>query len=225
MKTKKIYEKTINELNDKNKQKVIDKYRYVNVQYDDWYHWIIDNFVDKANKLGFKDIEYKHVSFNLDRGAYFGVANKAVDVWGGHKSADGSELWIRGNVENRHKNKKTGYYRSEFPRQEWSYGIPDLNNNFEILEANDDKLSRMRNKPVTSLSDEELVYISKKFDLGCNVVEFTEHKVYELCELCKDFFNRLVDERSYRTSDEGVAEFLEVNDFSFKVDDNGELIL
>jgi hypothetical protein len=216
METTQVETKKFEELNVQQQQKAIEKHRDINVHYG-WADGLITSFLRKAKELGFEDIEFENVQFNLGRGSYFGVDNKVVRLGGTITAEDGSELWIDGSVENRHKSKKTGYYRSDFPVEEWSYGIPDLHNYFEIPESHDAELTRIDDKLIEGqdLTDEELEYISKKFDLGCNVSEYMEHKTYKLCRLCEEYYDLCSEEYTYLMSNEAVADTLRLNDYDF----------
>jgi len=55
------------ELNEEVKEKVLEKFRFVNVESDDWYEFLIEDFKEKLNKIG---IDFKNVYFSLDRDNY-----------------------------------------------------------------------------------------------------------------------------------------------------------
>jgi hypothetical protein len=216
METTQVETKKFEELNEQQRQKAIEKHRDINIHYG-WTDNLIMSFLRKAKELGFEDISFKHVGFNLSRGSYFGIDNKVVKVRETITAEDGSELWIDGSVKNQHKSKKTGYYHSEFPANGWFYGIPDLHNYFEIPESHDAELSRIDDKLIEGqdLTDNELEYISKKFDLDCNVSEYMRHKTQKLCELCEEYYTSCADEYNYLMSNEAVADTLKLNDYEF----------
>jgi len=64
-KTFKVY--NFDELKEEVKDKILDKFRYVNVENEMWYEFLVEEFKDKLNKMG---VDFQNVYFSLDRDNY-----------------------------------------------------------------------------------------------------------------------------------------------------------
>lgn len=54
---------TFEELSEQAQKKAIEDHRYINVDNDHWYEWIIDNFKEKLEKLGYTNPEVEFTGF------------------------------------------------------------------------------------------------------------------------------------------------------------------
>jgi hypothetical protein len=83
MKTKtiKIKTYTFDELKDEVKEKVLEKYRDINVDYYGWHDFIIDDWKMKLEDLGYEDVKIYYTGFySQGDGACF-EANVNIDKW------------------------------------------------------------------------------------------------------------------------------------------------
>jgi hypothetical protein len=81
MKTKTIKVKlyTFDELSDK--EKVLNEYRDINVDYDGWYNFVIENWQEKLEKLGYEDVKiYFSGFYSQGDGACF-TAKVNIPKW------------------------------------------------------------------------------------------------------------------------------------------------
>jgi hypothetical protein len=83
MKTKtiKIKTYTFDELKDEVKEKVLEKYRDINVYFDGWHDFIIDDWKMRLEDLGYEDVKIYYTGFySQGDGACF-EANVNIDKW------------------------------------------------------------------------------------------------------------------------------------------------
>jgi hypothetical protein len=72
---------TFDELSDEVKEKVLDEYRYVNVDYDGWYDFVVEDWEEKLEKLGYEDVKiYFSGFYSQGDGACF-VAKVNIPKW------------------------------------------------------------------------------------------------------------------------------------------------
>lgn len=72
MKTKTYNVYNWDELPEEAKQKALEKYRYMEVEYNDWYEFILDEWKDKLDKIGFTNAKiYFSGFFSQGDGAVF----------------------------------------------------------------------------------------------------------------------------------------------------------
>ena len=68
---------TIDEFSDEDKQKILDKYREINTEFNDWYEG--DWYVEGLKEMGFY-IKHDDISFDLGRGCYANFDCDGVDL-------------------------------------------------------------------------------------------------------------------------------------------------
>jgi len=75
--TTKVYE--FEELKDDIKEKVLDNYRYINVDFDEWNDWLIEDFIREIKEKTNLDLEQKDIIWEAgSRNAKFGVYSTSI---------------------------------------------------------------------------------------------------------------------------------------------------
>lgn len=99
---------SFDQLNKEAQQRVVDEYRDVNVESNDWWESNIENFLDRLQKkLKLNTIKSTDITFSLDRDYHFGIISTAV--------ANLIELKLKGKCSIRLLPSKVGYWHAEFP--------------------------------------------------------------------------------------------------------------
>ena len=63
------------------KEKVLDRYREINVEDTDWYDYVVDYYIEKLEKMGFEDVDIKFSGFwSQGNGASFTGSITGVDL-------------------------------------------------------------------------------------------------------------------------------------------------
>lgn len=75
--TTKVYE--FEELKDDIKEKVLDNHRYINVDFDEWNDWLIEDFIREIKEKTNLDLEQKDIIWEAgSRNAKFGVYSTSI---------------------------------------------------------------------------------------------------------------------------------------------------
>ncbi len=72
---------TVDELSADIRQKVIDKHRYINVDYDRWYDFIEDKWLKELESLGYDDIKIYFSGFGSQGDGACFIANIDIEKW------------------------------------------------------------------------------------------------------------------------------------------------
>lgn len=195
-------EKTVYNLNDvKNNKdlldKVLEKYRDINVEHNEWYDNVYYDFKSNEGEAANKGFEVDRIYFSgfwsQGDGAMF--EGKLVDI---NKIIDNSginkrviDLIKKGHINIYASFKHYGHY----------YHEKSYTNSFDY-DFNLDYISNLSN--ISSELDSLETYI-------CDIYE----------DMCRDLYGTLEKEYYYLTSDEVILETLECNEYEF--DENGKI--
>lgn len=195
METKTIQVFEFKELEDEVKEKVLDKHREINLDYD-WWDFIIEDFIQEAGELGFL-IKEEDVTFELDRGPHFNVNTKGIDI---------KKDILKGYTIYAYIYIKSGY-------STLGYGI---NSDFELVIEELHKGDAQIIKKEDRETDELEGVVSDMIWSG--VEEKLNAKIQDLVNLCEEYYKRLKSEYEYMLSDEGIIDTIEANEFKFLKD-------
>lgn len=177
--------KTVYEL-DEVKQKAIEKNRYINVDFDDWYDFTIDDWQYKLEKIGFTNSKIYFSGFwSQGDGACF---DSDIDL----------EL-ILNNLDLTDDEKNQ---------------ILKLKDDFDImiLQTNNSNLYSHEKTRYINVDDFYVENDDDKFLLN-KLENLTEELRYDLC---KQIYKDLENEYDYLTGDDCVYETLQANEYYFE---------
>lgn len=188
--TTKVY--TFNELSTAAQQKAIDKISNSDYIYDQWWDYIYDNFKSDAAEFGV-DIDANEITFNLDRGSFFGVDAEGVTINDEFvkktlKLKNMPYIDIKFNVA------KVGLQHIEFPRDRWHHSKDNDSGWYELIMEN--VSSKMKPK----------------------VKELVAGMMDKLSDLCAKSYEDLRAEYDHMLSDEYIRDMIEANDYEFEED-------
>lgn len=187
---------SFDELSDDAKQKALDHFRDFNVEYEDWYHVVYENFIEQAGKEGF-DVENIYFSgfWSQGDGAMFEyrindkIFNDFVD------SLDLSPMrkeWVRTQVYASAKGvHNRGYYYHEKSCDHSIYW--ELNGDVHY--------STNLGQWLLSFDD-----------------DFEEFVINRYNDLCYSLYQDLEAEYEYLTSDDCVSDMIRANEYEFYED-------
>lgn len=174
--------------------KQLDDNRYINVEHDEWYGHIYEAFTERMEAIGIRvDKLYFDISYSQGDGACF---EGKVEDWGkyleklGHPDSilvleaerNWSAHWTRRGSYCHHRSLS---FDNDIYRGENPYDEEDDHLRAAVWEA-----------------------CMNKFDL----LELSKEIEENIQDHCRDLYKELLDEYEYQTSDEAVADFLELNE-------------
>lgn len=196
MKTKTINLYSLNELNDKAKEKAIEKLRYSNVE-DNWYDFTIENFKDENNLFKVEKVYFSGF-YSQGDGAMFEYSaienetlQKAINNITDLSKKDKTILFDNLEISSA-KGAHSGWYSHSYSCNHSIY--------FNINVSNKKAL--------------ELFY---KYE---SIIE--NEIVKEYVSICDQLYKELKEEYEQLTSDESVIEFILENDIFFTEDGERE---
>ncbi|MEM3335451.1 MAG: hypothetical protein QXY47_05415 [Thermoplasmata archaeon] len=204
MKTKTIKLKTytFDELKDEVKEKVLEKYRDINVNYDGWHDFIIDDWKRKIENLGYENVKIYYSGFySQGDGACF-VATVNIEKWIKKHKAGRRFRKLLNEV-------RAGYYAyigikhnlSSWLKSRYRY---NFSTSTDVVFYGDSELSEKAYKQL-----EEMVELIKE----------------EREELGNEIYRDLEKEYNYLTSDEAIIETLIKNDYEFLEDGSRQIYI
>lgn len=187
-------------------ESLLEKYRECNVEYEDWYEYVYQDFTEDMEAIGVRvDNIYFSGFWSQGDGACFEgkVENDETFL----KNFQGypmlNNLVRNGGAIDLSVSHSGHYYHSN--SISWSYEVETFK---QVVPAPTEF-----HEKVISLMDEELDIEASKFE--DEAVEFLKDKMGKL-------YNKLSDEYDHLTSDEVVAETIVANDWHINNDDNEE---
>jgi hypothetical protein len=199
MKTITINAYSFNELSEEAQQKAINHNRDYNIEYEDWYEFVYEEFKKQAIKEGF-DIDRMYFSGFWSQGdgamfEYTSLNDKLLeDFISTLHLSEMRKNWIRSNIYISGKGNHRGNYYHEGSCNHnihWEVGNGDLHwstNFYQWLE---------------SFSD-----------------DFEDFVVDRYNDLCHSLYNSLEAEYEGLTSDESIKEILILNEYNFDLEGN-----
>lgn len=197
--------------------KLIEKYRDINVHYDDWYAGVYDVFAEEMLAMGIEinnterminspraygkelDISFSGFWSQGDGAAYSG---EIVDIQLFMKVNNLDYPMVSKLMEN------NAYYRISWGYTERGYRIRNLNIDLDTFES-----VLEDNHPLAEIWDEEL---------NSQIDEFEEDVASCIQETFNDLYKKLYDEYDYLTSDDAVKEAILANDLHKDTEDDNE---
>ena len=191
------------------KEKVLQKYRYINVDHEWWDH-LLENFITEVAREGII-VEYDDISFDIySRNAHFGVYTDKLSI-DFEKFMTGREkryLKIYNvDYEVRYIPRKVGIWYSDFPFARWNCTEGDAVS-FTIY-FDEEKAERNGYEKVEKRIRDILSGAAWR-------------AMSTLTELCRKYYRALEEEYDHLTSDEAVAETLRINEYMF--DETGTIV-
>ncbi len=191
------------------KEKVLQKYRYINVDHE-WWDYLLENFIAEADMAGIL-VEYNDISFDIcSRNAHFGVYTHRLSIDFEKFMTGREKRYLRiynVNYEVSYLPKKVGVWYSDFPFARWNHTEGDAVSftiYFDEEKAERNGYNRVEERIRNILSNAAWRAMST------------------LTELCMKYYRTLEKEYEYLTSDKAVAETLRVNEFVF--DETGNIV-
>lgn len=196
METKTIQVFGFKELEDSVKEKVLNKNREINLDYD-WWDFVIEDFIREANELGF-EIKEKDITFELDQGSEFSIDGKNFiikqDILKGYKVCAYIDTY----------QSRIGYNQAN----EFDLIVEEMYKGNRLILNEEDR-------------DEEVEIELEGIAMGMiwkQVEEKLNEKIQKLLNLCEKYYTILRKQYEYNYSDEGIEETFEANEFRFLKD-------
>lgn len=201
MKTKTITLYQFDELSDEAKENAIEKLRDINVNYPDWDDYLIDNWQEALEKIGFQNAKIEYSGF-----------------W---SQGDGASFTADINSEKIFSSMVYCRAQKDYP----SARIIELAEKIYINDGFKMYLSRGRSnysheRAVSINIDVENPYRDNRF--WAKIIERFENALDDFrIDLCHAIYKTLETNYNYLTSDEAIAEAIRANEYDFL--ENGEM--
>lgn len=189
MRIKEIEVYKFNELPGDIQEKVIDRFRYYEVEDIDWWEYALDEFKDRVQKEYGVEIG-DDFNYSLDRDYYIVFNDVHID-----KKIFLKALYQEGNLSKRAYNKLTN--RTNIDEFELAIGSSRYSNFISVHDYSDEKNGRY-------ITD----YLYDEIDL--------DNWFYDV--ISKPALKELEETYDYLISDEVVADMMNVNDWEFTID-------
>lgn len=177
--------------NEELKQKVLEKHRYINVDNEDWYNFIIDKWKFKLEELGFTNPEIFYTGFcSQGDGASF---TSDIDI---ELAAQKSELFTDKEINLLYTLWNYGLIEAGIRRTTHHY----YHENTTTLKYYDGQLQA------------SWTHIQKVIDILWDYSEKTRY------DLSKEIYRDLENEYDYLTSESVILETIQINDYEFYED-------
>lgn len=190
---------------------IIEKYRYVNVDYDEWCEHIYEWFEEECKECG--------VGINM--GLRGGKRQERAIAWAGF-SSQGDGAAFSGYIYDREMDRALGSHLKEVPI--FAKYIGELQGyaemNWQLGHHNDIQWQSMRTEGIALYLDEGHPFADLWQEQLDKDIETAEEYICELVEeLCHKLYRALEREYDALTSDEAVLEAIEANGYDKEVDD------
>ena len=189
---------TFDELPENVQDKVVTDFQDINVDFEDWHDFVLEDFKEELGKLGWQDVDTSYTGFwSQGDGASWSGRLHSTEVPGfikmmGWKKYNPLALAInKGKVESHFAIIKYGHYSHEYTMHTeycefYNLDMPDNSKLLTKLEELYEQLER-------------------------DILEWARDKAREL-------YRKLEDEYTYLTSNESVIECIKANEYEFTID-------
>lgn len=185
----KVYE--FDELSDKAKSKVLEDFRYINVEYWEWYHDVYDQWSEKLTENGFIDIDISFSGFS-SQGDGASFTAKRIDV----------REWCKKNKKlKKYAKFLSGEAKGDYEMEFWVERTDSHYSHYNTCDVKADY--HTINKDMNAEQEKEYYAL---------IDEIEEHRE----ELSKELYKDLENEYDYHTSDDAVRD--SVNERKFLED-------
>ena len=187
------------------KEQVIENNRDINVDHDDWHEYIIDNFVHEMNKAGVEDVEASYSGF-----------------W---SQGDGASF--TGRVSDPVKFAQESLGLVAYPKEALECLTIDFTRNSSRYVHENSCDTEVDIDHEDGESAEFTLAGGPGFEITRTLGEIADHVQEEAekwrLEKCGELYKELEDEYEGLQTDEAVSDTLEINQYTYEVDEDGNL--
>ncbi len=174
--------------------KQLDDNRYINVEHDEWYGWVYERFTEKMEAIGIcADRLHFSISYSQGDGACF---EGKVEDWGKYLESLGY----------------TDPILIQEATQLWSMSWSQRGRYSHQNSLSFDECIYLGDNPHDEEEDSLRAAVwdvhMRQFDL----LKISEEIMANIKDHCTDLYKLLLEEYEYQTSDEAIADFLEMNE-------------
>ena len=208
-----------NELGKEAKEKVLEKHREWNVEFDEWYDCLFENWKEKLDKVGFEDAKIEFSGFwSQGDGACFTAHCNMANLLSRYLHSKTLVNFIMENVDMSASIETMNHHYSHANTKNFQLNWDSTQSLAKVLKAPTADLPLLLGEDMDE-SDKNIYELRVKKQIGPIDMDKLQEDLEEYrTDLCNEIYRDLEKEYNYLTSDEAVIESLEANDREFTVD-------